>query len=57
MTADALEEGLTDPVKSFVTKEYASYEQAICSFCKFVNIKDFKKSFVNCQQDSLFKKE
>lgn len=57
MTSDALEEGITDPVKSFVTKEYASYEQAICSFCSYVNIRDFNKYFVNCQQDSLFKEE
>ncbi len=54
ITAEAIENGLSEPDKSFVTKDYASYEQAICAFCKFVNIKEFEKFFENCSQVSLF---
>jgi len=54
MTNEDLDNGLDEPKNAFVTKEYASYEQAIIYFCKYCNIKDYLKYFTDVKQGLLF---
>lgn len=54
VTANLLENNINDPKQSELTKEYASYEQAINYFCRYVNIKDTDKYFPNINQPNLF---
>lgn len=54
ITGELLKNNINDPKHSELTKEYASYEQAMNYFCTFVNIKDADKYFPNINQMNLF---
>lgn len=54
ITADLLENNINDPKHSELTKEYASYEQAINYFCRYVNIRNADRYFPNINQPNLF---
>ena len=55
MTIEDYERGLNmDPKFSEITKEYASYEQALSYFCRKVNITDASDYFPNINQLDLF---
>lgn len=54
ITADLLENNINDPKHSELTKEYASYEQAINYFCRYVNIINAERYFPNINQPNLF---
>lgn len=54
ITAELLENNINDPKHSELTKEYASFEQAMNYFCRYVNIKDADKYFPNINQTNLF---
>ncbi len=54
ITANLLENNINEPKQSELTKEYASYEQAINYFCRYVNIKNADKYFPNINQPNLF---
>jgi len=43
-----------DPKQSELTQEYASFEQALNYFCRYVNIKDANKFFPNINQTNMF---
>jgi hypothetical protein len=54
VTINEFENKKTDPKFSEETKEYASYEQALAFFCKYVNIKDAEIYFPGIKQINLF---
>jgi hypothetical protein len=54
ITAELLENNINDPKHSESTKEYASFEQAMNYFCKYVNIKEADKYFPNLNQMAMF---
>lgn len=54
ITTELLENNINDPKHSKLTKEYASFEQAMNYFCIYVNIKDADKYFPNINQTNLF---
>jgi hypothetical protein len=57
ITEQLLENNITDPKHSELTKEYASFEQALSYFCNKVNIRDAEKYFPNIKQLNLFRTE
>jgi len=55
ITAISLENNINEPKGVVeVTQEYASFEQALVYFCKYINIKDVGKYFPNISQLNLF---
>ena len=54
ITSAELEQGVTDPKFSRLSTEYASYEQALSYFCRYINILDAEKYFPNIHQLGLF---
>jgi len=54
ITADLLENNINEPKKVEVTSEYASFEQALAYFCRYVNVKDCSDYFPNINQLKLF---
>jgi len=54
ITAELLENNINEPKQSELTKEYASFEQALNYFCRYVNIKDAIKYFPNINQTNMF---
>lgn len=54
ITAELIENNINDPKQSELTKEYASYEQAMNYFCRYVNIKDSDKFFPDISQINIF---
>lgn len=54
ITAELLENNINDPKQSELTQEYASFEQALNYFCRYVNIKDADKYFPNINQTNMF---
>lgn len=54
ITAELLENNINDPKHIESTNEYASYEQAMKYFCKYINIKDTDKYFPNINQIDMF---
>jgi hypothetical protein len=54
ITAELLENNINDPKQSESTSEYASYEQALNYFCRYINIKDADKYFPNINQTNMF---
>jgi len=54
ITAELLENNINDPKQSELTQEYASFEQALNYFCRYVNIKDANKYFPNINQTNMF---
>ena len=54
ITAELLENNINDPKQSELTKEYASFEQALIYFFKYVNIKDADKYFPKINQINIF---
>lgn len=52
--ANLLENNINDPKQSELTNEYASYEQAINYFCRYVNIRNAERYFPNINQPNLF---
>jgi hypothetical protein len=54
INAGLIENNINDPKQSEMTKEYASFEQALIYFCKHVNIKDADSYFPNIYQINMF---
>ena len=55
ITSELLENSINDPKHSEPTKEYASFEQAMNYFCKYINIIDVDKYFPDVNQMNMFK--
>jgi len=47
ITAELLENNVYEPKNVESTTEYASFEQALAYFCKYINLKDASKYFLN----------
>jgi hypothetical protein len=54
ITAELLENNINDPKQNELTREYASYEQAMNYFCRYVNINDADKYFPDINQMNIF---
>lgn len=54
ITAELLEKDINEPKNSALTKEYASYEQALAYFCRYVNIVDANNYFPGISQLNIF---
>lgn len=54
ITAELLDNNINDPKQSELTREYASYEQAMNYFCRYVNIIDAGKYFPGINQINIF---
>jgi len=54
ITAELLENNINDPKQNDLTKEYASYEQAMNYFCRYANVKDADKYFPDINQMNMF---
>lgn len=54
ITAELLENNINDPKKSELTKEYASFEQALNYFYRYVNILNTGEYFPNINQMNIF---
>lgn len=54
ITAELLENNINDPKQSEITREYASFEQALNYFLKYVNIQESDKFFPNINQMNIF---
>src|SRR4030066_250446 len=56
ITAELIDNNINDPKQSEPTKEYASYEQALKYFLRYVNVQDVDKFFPRLNQISMFEK-
>jgi len=54
ITSELIENNINDPKHSDLTKEYASFEQALNYFCQYVNITDSDNYFPNINQINMF---
>ena len=54
ITAELLDNNVNEPRKVELTNEYASFEQALAYFCRYVNIKDCSNYFPFINQPKLF---
>jgi hypothetical protein len=54
ISAEDIELNKNEPTLSKTTDKYASFEQALCYFGKYINITDFSSYFKFCSQDTLF---
>lgn len=55
ISAELLENNINKPALIEETQEYASFEQALAYFCRYVNIKDADKYFPLINQLTIFK--